>query len=94
MHCFWNALEDLGWYVVDNLPPQILAPMVDLAERSRGGVSRLAAVVDVCSRTFFADLRDRLAALHKDLDSLNQQHQTATEDLSKRIESLSIDENL
>ena len=37
---------------------------------------------------------DRLAALHKDLDSLNQQHQTATEDLSKRIESLSIDENL
>jgi hypothetical protein len=37
---------------------------------------------------------DRLAALHKDLDSLNQQHQTATEDLSKKIESLNIDENL
>jgi RNase adapter protein RapZ len=59
-----NALEDLGWYVVDNLPPQMLAPMADLAERSRGGVSRLAAVVDVRSRTFFADLRDSLAALH------------------------------
>ena len=29
-----NALEDLGWYVVDNLPPQMLAPMADLAERS------------------------------------------------------------
>jgi UPF0042 nucleotide-binding protein len=58
-----NALEDLGWYVVDNLPPQMLAPMADLAERSRGGVSRLAAVVDVRSRTFFADLRDSLAAL-------------------------------
>jgi UPF0042 nucleotide-binding protein len=58
-----NALEDLGWYVVDNLPPQMLAPMADLAQRSRGGVSRLAAVVDVRSRTFFADLRDSLAAL-------------------------------
>ena len=26
-----NALEDLGWYVVDNLPPQMLKPLVDLA---------------------------------------------------------------
>jgi UPF0042 nucleotide-binding protein len=60
-----NALEDLGWYVVDNLPPQMLAPMADLAERSRGGVSRLAAVVDVRGRAFFADLRNGLAALRE-----------------------------
>ena len=26
-----NALEDLGWYVVDNLPLQMLRPLVDLA---------------------------------------------------------------
>jgi RNase adapter protein RapZ len=58
-----NALEDLGWYVVDNLPPQMLAPMADLAERSRGGVSRLAAAVDVRSRSFFVDLREALTAL-------------------------------
>jgi RNase adapter protein RapZ len=60
-----NALEDLGWYVVDNLPPQMLAPMADLAERSRGGVSRLAAVVDVRSRSFFVDLREALSALRE-----------------------------
>jgi UPF0042 nucleotide-binding protein len=58
-----NALEDLGWYVVDNLPPQMLAPMADLAQRSRGGVHRLAAVVDVRSRSFFAEMRASLAAL-------------------------------
>jgi RNase adapter protein RapZ len=58
-----NALEDLGWYVVDNLPPQMLAPMADLAERSRGGVTRLAAAVDVRSRSFFVDLREALTAL-------------------------------
>ena len=29
-----NALEDLGWYVVDNLPPQMLRPLVDLAEHT------------------------------------------------------------
>lgn len=28
-----NALEDLDWYVVDNLPPQMLRPLVDLAEQ-------------------------------------------------------------
>jgi UPF0042 nucleotide-binding protein len=58
-----NALEDLGWYVVDNLPPQMLEPMADLAERSRGGVTRLAAAVDVRSRSFFVDLREALTAL-------------------------------
>jgi UPF0042 nucleotide-binding protein len=60
-----NALEDLGWYVVDNLPPQMLAPMADLAERSRGGVTRLAAVVDVRSRSFFVDLREALTTLRE-----------------------------
>ena len=60
-----NALEDLGWYVVDNLPPQMLAPMADLAERSRGGVTRLAAVVDVRSRSFFVDLREALSSLRE-----------------------------
>ena len=29
-----NALEDLGWYVVDNLPPQMLRPLVELVERA------------------------------------------------------------
>ena len=37
---------------------------------------------------------DRLATLHKDLDTLNQQHQTATEDLSNKIQSLNVDANL
>ncbi|WP_302846970.1 RNase adapter RapZ, partial [Curtobacterium sp. MCBA15_007] len=28
-----KALEDLGWYVVDNLPTQMLAPLTELADR-------------------------------------------------------------
>ena len=27
-----DALEDLGWYVVDNLPPQMLRPLLELTE--------------------------------------------------------------
>ena len=34
-----NVLEDLGWYVVDNLPPQLLPTMAELAERVAAGAS-------------------------------------------------------
>jgi UPF0042 nucleotide-binding protein len=37
-----KSLEDLGWFVVDNLPPGLLPTMVDLAARSNGAVSRMA----------------------------------------------------
>ncbi len=50
-----NTLEDLGWYVVDNLPPRLLKPMVGLMSPD-GGVQRLAVVVDVRSREFFKEL--------------------------------------
>lgn len=42
-----NALEDLGWYVVDNLPPQMLRPLLDLSQFAGGALPKVAAVVDV-----------------------------------------------
>lgn len=51
------ALEDLGWYVVDNLPPTMLPPLAGLMAASPvGGVRRLAVVVDVRGGEFFDDL--------------------------------------
>ena len=58
-----KALEDLGWFVVDNLPPSLLSTMVDLGARSQGAVDRIAVVVDVRSRGFSSDLRTSLQAL-------------------------------
>lgn len=58
-----NVLEDQGWYVVDNLPPQLLPDLAHLVEHSDGDVTRLAAVVDVRSRTFFTDFREGLDRL-------------------------------
>ncbi|MGO9782267.1 MAG: RNase adapter RapZ [Streptosporangiaceae bacterium] len=58
-----NALEDLGWFVVDNLPPGLLPTMVDLAERSNGAVPKIAAVVDVRSRAFTTDLKSSIDGL-------------------------------
>ncbi len=51
-----NALEDLGWYVVDNLPPQMLRPLVDLAVHPGSALPKIAAVVDVRGGKIFADL--------------------------------------
>ena len=58
-----NALEDLGWYVVDNLPPQMLRPLVELVERAGASLPRLAAIVDIRGRDFFSELRDIIQAL-------------------------------
>jgi len=61
-----NVLEDLGWFVVDNLPPALLPTLTELGGRAQGNVPRMAAVVDVRSRSFFADLRQALTQLEND----------------------------
>ena len=58
-----NVLEDLGWFVVDNLPPALLPTLAELGGRARGDVARIAAVVDVRSGSFFADLTEALGQL-------------------------------
>jgi UPF0042 nucleotide-binding protein len=60
-----KCLEDLGWFVVDNLPPELITTMVDLGSRTSGDVTRIAIVLDVRSRAFTEDL----AAVIKDLDA-------------------------
>lgn len=58
-----NVLEDHGWYVVDNLPPQLLPQLAELVDRSADSDTRVAAVVDVRSRAFFTDFRAGLDEL-------------------------------
>ncbi len=55
-----NALEDLGWYVVDNLPPQMLRPLVDLAERAGGSLPKIAAIIDIRGGNLFSDVLEAL----------------------------------
>lgn len=61
-----KCLEDLGWFVVDNLPPALLGTMVDLGTRSQGTVDKIAVVADVRSRAFSSDLRTALEDLSRD----------------------------
>ena len=58
-----NALEDHGWYVVDNLPPKMLRPLVDLADDPANDMPQLAAVIDVRGGSLFSDATDAIVAL-------------------------------
>jgi UPF0042 nucleotide-binding protein len=56
-----KSLEDLGWFVVDNLPPALLPTMLDLADRA--SLAGIAAIVDVRSRAFSTDLKSAISSL-------------------------------
>ena len=58
-----NALEDHGWYVVENLPPQMLGTLAELVSRMPQSLPKLAVVVDVRSKALWSDIRDSLSAL-------------------------------
>ncbi len=58
-----DALEDLGWFVIDNLPPALIRPVADLASAPGSSVSRLALVTDVRGREFFPALQGAIAEL-------------------------------
>ncbi|CAM5504526.1 RNase adapter RapZ OS=Streptomyces tendae OX=1932 GN=rapZ PE=3 SV=1 [Streptomyces tendae] len=84
-----KCLEDLGWFVVDNLPPALIPTMVELGARSQGNVARIAVVVDVRGRRFFDNLRESLA----DLDARGVTRRTvflesSDEALVRRFESV------
>jgi UPF0042 nucleotide-binding protein len=57
-----RCLEDLGYFVVDNLPPSLLAKMAELAAKP-GGPGKVAIVLDVRGGVFFGELSKALAEL-------------------------------
>ncbi len=59
-----HSLEDLGYFVVDNLPPALLPKMAELTERP-GGPARFAIVVDARGGVFFGELSKGLEELRE-----------------------------
>ena len=58
-----NALEDHGWYVVENLPPLMLGTLTELVSRMPQSIPKLAVVVDVRSKELFRDIQEALRNL-------------------------------
>jgi UPF0042 nucleotide-binding protein len=57
-----HSLEDLGFFVVDNLPPELLPKMAELSARP-GAPTRVAIVVDARGGVFFGELSRALEEL-------------------------------
>lgn len=83
-----NTLEDLGWYVVDNLPLPMLKTLADMADRSGGALPRIVAVVDVRGRDLFEDIQATVSEL-RDNATVRVVFLDATDDiLVRRYESV------
>jgi UPF0042 nucleotide-binding protein len=84
-----NALEDLGWYVVDNLPPQMLGSISDLFTLAKTPLPKLAVVIDVRGGEFFSELNEHIASLRTRSINLRLLFLEATDaTLVKRFESV------
>jgi RNase adapter protein RapZ len=58
-----RALENVGFYVVDNLPQALMLDMAELAYKAGGPARLTAMVLDVRSRAFSTDLAGAIRAL-------------------------------
>lgn len=58
-----RALEDIGYYCVDNMPPQLILKFVELCSQSGGAIRRVALVMDVRGGEMFSELQHSLASL-------------------------------
>lgn len=83
-----NALEDLGWYVVDNLPPQMITPLVELATKAADTIPKIATITDVRGGRLFADLQQIVEVL-KESTEIRVLFLEATDDaLVRRFEQV------
>lgn len=60
-----RALEDIGYYCVDNLPPRFLLNLIELIELESRNIMRVAASCDVRSKEYFPELLQVVAELRK-----------------------------
>lgn len=59
-----NALEDIGYYCVDNIPPRIIPSFVDLSLHGSAKLSRMAIVTDIRGGEMFHDIIEVLSLLN------------------------------
>lgn len=63
-----QSFEDLGYYCIDNLPPELLNTFLGLMKNSKRQISKIAAVMDMRGGEFFHSLIDALDLLEKEKD--------------------------
>jgi RNase adapter protein RapZ len=83
-----KALEDLGWFVIDNLPPALIEKMLSLALSSGTPIDRMALVIDARGGTFFNEAARELEKLRQDVGNFRLVFLEAGDDvLVRRFEA-------
>ena len=82
-----RALEDAGWFVIDNIPPMLLGAAIEVAE-DNPDVQRVAVVVDARGGSFFPQLAEAMEGLRSSGVNLRVLFLEASEEsLVRRFES-------
>ena len=83
-----KALEDLGWFVVDNLPPALISKMLSLALAPGNDIQRIALVIDARGGAFFPEASKELEKLRHDTCNFRMVFLEASDDvLVRRFDS-------
>jgi RNase adapter protein RapZ len=83
-----KVLEDLGWFVIDNLPPALIEKMLSLALAPGNDIDRMALVIDARGGTFFQEARAELDKLRRDVCNFRLLFLEASDDaLVRRFEA-------
>ena len=96
-----KALEDLGWYVIDNLPPALISKMMSLVFSPSSEIKRVALVIDARGGTFFKEAMKELEKLRRDMSNFRLVFLEASDevlvrrfDASRRMHPLAPQENV
>lgn len=82
-----RALEDLGWFVIDNMPPSLLQSAIDLARRTPD-VTRVGVVLDARGGSFFRQVSEVIEGLPQEgVDLRTVFLEASDEALVRRFES-------
>ena len=58
-----DALEDIGFFCIDNMPPKLISRFAEMAQQSGPKMSKVAIVTDVRGGELFNDFIEELDLL-------------------------------
>ena len=60
-----NVLEDIGYYCIDNIPPELIPKFADICAQSEGRIEHVAIVTDIRGGNLFLKLKDTIIKLQQ-----------------------------
>ena len=61
-----DVFEDMGYYCIDNMPPELIGKFADICSQSDGKIDKVAFVVDIRGGDLFLKLQDTVTELREE----------------------------